>query len=410
MRKIKGLEFFPLKCNNSLEMDLIEAKFGLVGFAIYVKLLQKIYGKEGYYLKVDEDTIAILRRELGLKDKKLISNIISECIKKSVFDAKIYKKYKVLTSADIQEDYFIAVKRRKSNEVINDYLCESIKNKYVLDASFNNECLHNVDNLSTLGVIREDNKIKDNKIDNKKIYDNIKNERDAILQLPTTMFTESANQLNECVIDGFSDNEVVVSENGCEATLVETDSNSVDLKLIETNSNLIIVNSDKGNADCTSNNSDERQEVNQINDAIDIDNAFKESEICNNENNKVVSISNGSETNLNGCETGMDYATTNQCGGERLITRQEYKRFSKECGNRGLQLSDKVPQDFDVELLITSIKESQFLQKATNLTFKWFIRRYDYIVGGRYRDFVKNLDAESARDFGNMLKNIKPAN
>ena len=39
-----GLEYFPLDVVLDDKFELIEAEFGLTGFAVIVKLFQKIYG------------------------------------------------------------------------------------------------------------------------------------------------------------------------------------------------------------------------------------------------------------------------------------------------------------------------------------------------------------------------------
>ena len=53
-RKI-GLDYFALDCRDNEKIKLIQAEFGLKGFAIVVKLLQKIYGELGYYCEWDEE-------------------------------------------------------------------------------------------------------------------------------------------------------------------------------------------------------------------------------------------------------------------------------------------------------------------------------------------------------------------
>lgn len=50
-----GLEYFSLDCGMDDKVELIEAKYGLIGFAVIIKLWQKIYS-EGYYYKRNMDT------------------------------------------------------------------------------------------------------------------------------------------------------------------------------------------------------------------------------------------------------------------------------------------------------------------------------------------------------------------
>ena len=50
-----GISFFPLDVHMDDGIALIEAEFGLTGFAVIVKLYQKIYGGLGYYCEWTND-------------------------------------------------------------------------------------------------------------------------------------------------------------------------------------------------------------------------------------------------------------------------------------------------------------------------------------------------------------------
>ena len=46
----KGLSYFSLDCDTDSKIEYIEAIHGLEGFAVVIKLWQRIYKEEGYYL------------------------------------------------------------------------------------------------------------------------------------------------------------------------------------------------------------------------------------------------------------------------------------------------------------------------------------------------------------------------
>ncbi len=54
----QGLDYFPLDVVIDDKVELLEAEHGLSGFAIYIKLLQKIYS-QGYYLFIGEDELLL---------------------------------------------------------------------------------------------------------------------------------------------------------------------------------------------------------------------------------------------------------------------------------------------------------------------------------------------------------------
>lgn len=115
-----GVAYFPLDVDNDDKLDLIEAEFGLTGFAVIVKLYQRIY-KLGYYCEWNEEVALLFGKRLGLGGSA-VSEIVSAAIRRALFDAEIYKKYGVLTSRGIQKRYFEIVSRRKNVEVEKRFL------------------------------------------------------------------------------------------------------------------------------------------------------------------------------------------------------------------------------------------------------------------------------------------------
>ena len=116
-----GIPYFPLDVCIDDKIELIEAQFGLKGFAVIVKLYQKIYGGFGYYCEWTKDIGMLFSRRIG-EDYMLVSDIVSASIKRGIFDKEMYEKYQILTSAGVQKRYFSAVSRRKQINVKNEYL------------------------------------------------------------------------------------------------------------------------------------------------------------------------------------------------------------------------------------------------------------------------------------------------
>lgn len=115
-----GVDYFPLDTVLDTKFELIEAEFGLTGFAIVVKLLQKIYGEQGYYCEWTDEVALLFSRRCG--GGNAVSEIVSAAIKRGIFDKDMYDKYSILTSKGIQKRYFEAVSRRVCVEVKSEYL------------------------------------------------------------------------------------------------------------------------------------------------------------------------------------------------------------------------------------------------------------------------------------------------
>lgn len=128
-----GLEFFPLNVHLDDKMELIEAEFGIHGFAVIVKLYQKIYAI-GYYCEWTTEVALLFSKKIGLGGNA-VSEIVRAAIKRGIFDQRLYDCYHILTSKEIQENYFEATVRRKRVDVKEEYLLYSaarnLKNVYI---------------------------------------------------------------------------------------------------------------------------------------------------------------------------------------------------------------------------------------------------------------------------------------
>lgn len=122
-----GLEYFMLDCTMDSKVKLLQAKYGLPGFAIMIKIYQKIYGEHGYYCKWNEDEMQIFMIDNGIHsdDTKLVEAVVDMCIEKGIFDKSIYDSFGVLTSKGIQTRFLIASARRKGIVMERNYvLCD----------------------------------------------------------------------------------------------------------------------------------------------------------------------------------------------------------------------------------------------------------------------------------------------
>ena len=116
-----GIDYFPLDVRLDTKFELIEAEFGVSGFAIVVKLYQQIYGGFGYYCEWTNEVALLFSRSVGLGGN-VVSEILEASIKRGIFNKDMFDKYGILTSEGIQKRYFEAVAKRKFVNVKNEYL------------------------------------------------------------------------------------------------------------------------------------------------------------------------------------------------------------------------------------------------------------------------------------------------
>ena len=146
----EGLDYFELDCHMEEKVRLIQAEFGLKGFAIVVKLYQKIYGGFGYYCEWNEDSLLLFMSENGVSsrdEKNLISEIVAACIRRNIFSEKLFNEFGILTSYGVQKRYLNAVSRREKVELIKEYLLISVgKNQ-------DNVCINSINvNINSVNV------------------------------------------------------------------------------------------------------------------------------------------------------------------------------------------------------------------------------------------------------------------
>ena len=108
----KGLDYFPMDVDvfSDKKIRVLYSRFGSDGFSLYVYLLCQIF-KEGYYMAVDDDLSFIASSDLNMSVEK-IRLMMNFLLERSLFDNKLFKSDKVLTSAGIQRRYQQAVRSR----------------------------------------------------------------------------------------------------------------------------------------------------------------------------------------------------------------------------------------------------------------------------------------------------------
>lgn len=126
-RPIKdGVDYFPLDVNTDRKFKLLEARFGVIGFGIVVKIFQLIYAEHGYYCEWDEDTAVITAAENSSGSCQItpkdVQTIVDEALRRDIFDSGMFEKFNILTSKGIQRRYIEMTKRRERVDMIADYL------------------------------------------------------------------------------------------------------------------------------------------------------------------------------------------------------------------------------------------------------------------------------------------------
>ena len=200
-----GVDYFPLDVNVDKKFRFVEAKFGIVGFGVIVKLFQLIYAENGYYCEWDEDTALIMAAENSCQKYPLsiddVQDIISEAISRGIFDKGMYDTYGILTSKGIQRRYLEMTKRRSRVDVEQRYLLicipEKTVNVYINGVNVNTNS-KNADNNSQ-------SKVKESKVNKRKVKETIEAPSVAVPQNIIDAFQNNIAPLTPIVMQAIAD-------------------------------------------------------------------------------------------------------------------------------------------------------------------------------------------------------------
>lgn len=221
-----GIESFLLDCHTNDNMAEIEAAYGIKGFAVIVKLWQKIYSDKGYYCEwIERSPLLFLSQWFGGNsgvDLNLINQVVNHAIKIGIFNESMFNEYAILTSERIQRQYFDVVKRRTEIEVIDEYLLVSVANfKGNVNIIEKNVCRNekNVCRNSTSKV--KESKVKESKVNKSKVNTYFDSEkvndafaaylamRERSAPVPGSKIVNLIEQLNTFKDKGCSDDDLV---------------------------------------------------------------------------------------------------------------------------------------------------------------------------------------------------------
>jgi len=121
--KNAGIPYFPLEAVNNDAVEGLLDRYGNKGLGIYIRLLQRIYGINGYYMPYDNSIKLTLGRKLN-EGYNLVDDIVHYLVQSEIFNKQLLQKFCILTSNEIQKNYLNAVKRRKTIELVKDYLLD----------------------------------------------------------------------------------------------------------------------------------------------------------------------------------------------------------------------------------------------------------------------------------------------
>ena len=97
-----GLDYYPMDVGflRDKKVRLLRSEFGASSVLFVLYVLGKVYEGDGYFLAWDKDELLLAADELR-ETPAYISEVLQGCLKRSIFDERVFQVFSVLTSAGI---------------------------------------------------------------------------------------------------------------------------------------------------------------------------------------------------------------------------------------------------------------------------------------------------------------------
>ncbi len=138
-----GVDYWPFDVSlfQDKKIRLIRSEFGCKGAYIALGLINSAYETNGYFKKWDDDDCFLMSDGVGGDcSPQLISEVVQGCVRRSLFDKRVFDAFGVLTSAGIQRRYIrIVGNSRDEIEIVREYWLLNGNNKKDVPASILNK-------------------------------------------------------------------------------------------------------------------------------------------------------------------------------------------------------------------------------------------------------------------------------
>ncbi|WP_183200472.1 DUF4373 domain-containing protein, partial [Bacteroides pyogenes] len=149
--KKKGLDYFPLNTDfiHDRAVRRLMKRGGDSALGILVEVLSYIYAGEGYYVRADRLFYEDLSAGLYENSADDVERIIRLAVEYGLFDAGLFERERILTSAEIQRQYLFSTRRRNVPGLEAAYSLltveESVENKEDTDENTLSCCVNQGD-------------------------------------------------------------------------------------------------------------------------------------------------------------------------------------------------------------------------------------------------------------------------
>jgi len=127
-----GIAYYRMNCGHirNKKVRLLVNEYKGAGYWIWCCILDQAYEGKGYYFDYTKDELEVFAADICKESLELVEKVIECCLRRGLFDKRLYEQYNILTSKRMQEIYVDATaeRRRKGTEVelIEEYVLINI--------------------------------------------------------------------------------------------------------------------------------------------------------------------------------------------------------------------------------------------------------------------------------------------
>ena len=124
------------------KIGLLKKEFGAKGMYILDCVLCKVYKENGYYLDWNDDICLLMSDGVDGECKpNLIAEVVKGCIRRSIFDKRVFDSFNVLTSAGVQRRFLRMCNNREQIIMIEEYWVLDMDDKNDVPAGILNKLI-----------------------------------------------------------------------------------------------------------------------------------------------------------------------------------------------------------------------------------------------------------------------------
>jgi len=192
-----GIDYFSFDTDffSDDKIRLLRGELGVKAVMLYIYLLCEIYRTDGYFKKWDDDCCILASEGAFCGSKDFTSQVINACIRRSLFDKKLFDTHKILTSKGIQRRYIKSCSARDEIRINKEYFLLDVDNKKDVSEGTLNKLIFFDENSRKNKVNSRKNEVNSKNNPQRKVKESKEKEKENII--PLSFSSSLSDEINK---------------------------------------------------------------------------------------------------------------------------------------------------------------------------------------------------------------------